>query len=112
MTVARALPEIAESDIQQAHNGLLDLTEQHLRLVLELGMESQLRARLARLLPAETSPPPSPAEQPVSALTLTRMLTVLGFLDRFKLKRVEHEALASVRAAIQAALSAATRSAP
>ena len=125
--------EITAADPLGPINGLLDLFEAQVRLLLDHGAEAALRARLARLLPAPQpepdlftgpsvahqrpgcagakSAPEAPSKEPTALaaageLGLTALLGNLKQLERLKMDSLAHKAVTSIKAAVDAELNA------
>lgn len=114
--------EAADCDRGDPWNVLLDAFEAQVRLLLDNGLEPQVRARLGRLLvapgsllapgdsPAGSRPPgvsagersgaqeESPGATQIDPLVLAQVLTVARMLGRFKLTEEQHAALGLLRA--------------
>lgn len=97
--IARSMPP--ERD--DPRNAMLDLIEASIRTALDQDLEMQLRARLARLLPA---PMPAAAREPVDPLLLAQLLTACREMASHRLRGPQHEAIARFRQWIVSELDA------
>lgn len=105
----RQLPPEFDSPL----DAVLDMIEASVTTAIDLGLEPQLRARLARMLPAPVParPAPVPVSMPAAArscpLDLATVLTVCRDLEQFKLSGPKHAAIARLKAWLVAELAAA-----
>lgn len=106
-------PQTADRD---PINGLLDLFDAQVRLLLEHGAEAQLRARFARLLPepeltinfqSELELQPTAGVFAVAGeLGLTALLTDLRRVKKLKMTALSHAAVTAVEAHCERDLAA------
>lgn len=79
-------------------NGTLDALETLIRVIIANGGEAALRARMARLLPAETpAAPASPSLPDIDPLDLAAAVSVCRGLEGFKLTSAKHDSLKRLR---------------
>lgn len=111
MTAAaiRYEPEERENPL----NGMLDLFEAQVSLLLEHGAEAQLRTRMERLLPPTQKPVPVPEKRRDAdrEIGLANVLAVLLAYSRRRDTEPVHFANARARAFIESELRASTGSA-
>lgn len=85
-----------EAERDDPLNGVLDLVESAIRTALDLGLEPQLRTRMARLLPAPVAPPDTRSASRPGGEALTpddelKLQILVGDLKRIaKLKMTAH----------------------
>jgi len=106
MTAAaiRYEPEERENPL----NGMLDLFEAQVSLLLEHGAEAQLRTRVERLLPPVVKPEPQKRRDADREIGLANVLAVLLSYSRRRDTEPVHFANARARQFIEAELRAAT----
>jgi hypothetical protein len=113
MTVALRRPTYEPQEADDPRNAMLDLVEANIEIAIGQGLEPQIRARLARLLPpdpcracAEAAARPAP---PVVALPeavdLAAVLTACKATERLRLQASQHAAIARLRGWIVATLA-------
>lgn len=102
---------------EDPRNALLDAFDAQVRAMIDNGFEPQLRARLAKHLPAQPpradlfAPPPVPdacagALRQAGALGLTALIGELRRLEKLKLTKLAWEAVTAIKAHAEAALAA------
>ena len=114
-TLARA-PRVLPAETDDPREALLDLFEGQVRTLLAHGLEAQMRARMARLLPgieggAATQPGPGnvPTVSPDDALLWAGVLTALGYASRARLTEAEHAHVAATRLAARRRIESLNR---
>jgi hypothetical protein len=93
-----------DTDLEEACDRLLDAAENIMRECVGAGAGDALKRRAERLLKAKF--PAQPEAPLLDGMQLSRILTQLKLLGRFRLKEEEHEANRAARADV---LNAMTR---
>ena len=110
MTASRIhAPKAQDHEPDDPRNALLDLVEGNVAMLVGLGLEAPLLARLRRLLPGLSAPAPdaegrhlkapekTPSRDIARDLDLASILAVCRQLERFKLAAAQHAAIAHLK---------------
>jgi len=121
MTAIATKPRTEPVEAEDPRNALLDAFANQVQALIDNGLEVQIRARLAHLLPAPVLPPPvapgrlperesgatSEADAIERELDLAALITACGTLEKFKLSGATHASLARLKTRLTADLAEA-----